>query len=245
MIALKNRYLFILSPPYCGSTLFTKLISTSPHVSCNNYEGEMEGQKLDKAFKLINKKDRWNPDYDYDWETLKRIWMEEWDTSKYYLLEKSPPNIVRTVAIERHFSPVDFIILIRNPLSICESLHHRNNMPYEEAALQVQEYFEYQYHNKLRYENALVVHYEKLCDDPEGMVGKILYKLPLLESLEVDAKYDFHNRFSNGPIPITNNTMDKLNKISYDDKMRVRDVLEKQIQLFEMFGYDLQKWGLN
>jgi hypothetical protein len=42
----ENQYLFILSPPFCGSTLLTEIISTSKNVSCNNNIGLREGQHL-------------------------------------------------------------------------------------------------------------------------------------------------------------------------------------------------------
>ena len=33
------KFLFILSPPYCGSTMLNQLISSSKNVSCNNNLG--------------------------------------------------------------------------------------------------------------------------------------------------------------------------------------------------------------
>ena len=42
----KHDYLFILSPPFCGSTLLNELISTSKNISCNNNIGTREGQTL-------------------------------------------------------------------------------------------------------------------------------------------------------------------------------------------------------
>ena len=46
-----HKFLFILSPPYCGSTLLTELISSSGSVSVNNPFGTKEGQKLLKEVK--------------------------------------------------------------------------------------------------------------------------------------------------------------------------------------------------
>ena len=40
------KFLFILSPPYCGSTMLNQLISSSNNVSCNNNLGTREGQLL-------------------------------------------------------------------------------------------------------------------------------------------------------------------------------------------------------
>ena len=41
-----NKFLFILSPPYCGSTLLNQLLSTSKNVSCNNHINDNFGRKM-------------------------------------------------------------------------------------------------------------------------------------------------------------------------------------------------------
>ena len=54
------KFLFILSPPYCGSTLLNQLLSTSKNVSCNNNLGTREGQLLPGVREFMFQKDRWN-----------------------------------------------------------------------------------------------------------------------------------------------------------------------------------------
>ena len=70
----KNQYLFILSPPFCGSTLLTEIISTSKSVSCNNNIGLKEGQHLPLAHNLLFNDDRWDPNKKIDWIRIKEIW---------------------------------------------------------------------------------------------------------------------------------------------------------------------------
>ena len=50
---IENKYLFILAPPYCGSTLLNEIISTSPFVSVNNLHGRREGQQLPTVRKIM------------------------------------------------------------------------------------------------------------------------------------------------------------------------------------------------
>jgi stage III sporulation protein SpoIIIAA len=46
--SINNTYLFILSPPFCGSTLLNEIISSSDNVSVNHTFGTREGQTLPK-----------------------------------------------------------------------------------------------------------------------------------------------------------------------------------------------------
>ena len=53
-------YLFILSPPFSGSTLLNQIISSSKNVSCNNNIGTREGQTLPGVKKIMFDKKRWD-----------------------------------------------------------------------------------------------------------------------------------------------------------------------------------------
>src|ERR1039457_4720612 len=76
----KNKFLFILSPPYCGSTLLNEIISTSHSVSVNNKEGTREGQGLPSVRDMMFNHDRrWDESLDFDWEFIKKEWMKCWD----------------------------------------------------------------------------------------------------------------------------------------------------------------------
>ena len=67
-IALKNLFLkrrenivlFILSPPFSGSTLLNQILSTSSNISCNNNIGLREGQHLPIVNKIMFHDERWN-----------------------------------------------------------------------------------------------------------------------------------------------------------------------------------------
>ena len=100
---VNNKFLFILSPPYCGSTLLNSLISTSKYVSSNNEIGTREGQTLPEVRNIMFGKDRWNKDVEYSWDFIKKNWMKYWDQTKPILLEKSTPNIIRVQSIKKTF----------------------------------------------------------------------------------------------------------------------------------------------
>ena len=122
-------YLFVLCPPYSGSTVLWKLLSTSPKVSALPREGQFLN-----TVKNIMRKNPWNPQRTFPWNVIKSKWEEVWDCSKPILLEKSPPNIIRAFEIEKVFSPAYFIAMIRNPYAFCEGFSRRNSTSMEDAA---------------------------------------------------------------------------------------------------------------
>jgi hypothetical protein len=51
-------------------------------------------------------------------ERLFREWSTYWDLRKQYLIEKSPPNLVRTRFLQQLFPTCKFIIILRHPVAI-------------------------------------------------------------------------------------------------------------------------------
>ena len=70
-------YLFVLCPPYSGSTLLWKLISTSINVSSL----PLEGQYLPELETLMREQP-WNRDHVLPWPQIKVVWETYWDTKK-------------------------------------------------------------------------------------------------------------------------------------------------------------------
>jgi hypothetical protein len=123
----EQKYLLILSPPYCGSTLLNEIVSSASYVSANNTFGTREGQKLPTVRSIMFDHDRrWDHSLDFDWEFIKKEWRKYWNLNSLILLEKSPPNIIRAKSIEKIFKPAYFILLHRNPYAQCESLIRRD-----------------------------------------------------------------------------------------------------------------------
>jgi len=51
-------------------------------------------------------------------ERLFREWSSRWDTSREFLLEKSPPNLIRTRFLQRCFPNSHFIVIVRHPIAV-------------------------------------------------------------------------------------------------------------------------------
>ena len=64
--AMAPHYLFILSLPYCGSTILWRLIGTSPHASLLPKEGQMLAE-----VSHVMRSDPWNPACTLPWEEIR------------------------------------------------------------------------------------------------------------------------------------------------------------------------------
>jgi hypothetical protein len=174
-----NSYIFILCPPYSGSTLLWKLISTSSSVSSL----PKEGQFLPEVQEVM-RQDPWNEDIQLPWDTIKEVWDGYWDRDKDFLLEKSPPNITRTNDILTHFNPVYFLLMLRNPYAHCEGLIRRNKWKAQKAADFTVRCMRQQMENAQNLDNTICFTYEELVGNTELISNKIESFLPKLGNLK-------------------------------------------------------------
>lgn len=235
-----NIYLFILSPPYCGSTLINELISTSSKVSTNNDKYTREGQRLPKVESVMFGADRWDDDTRYDWEFIKREWKKYWDVTKPILLEKSPPNIIRAEEIAKHFSPVYFLCFNRNPYAHCESLMRRskNLARPEDAAEFAVRCLYYQQKNLKVLDNVLHISYEELSEFPEETTKKIEAFVPGLEQINPHQEFYAHN-YKAKKMKITNLNDEKIRMLSQEELERINSVFVQHQLILNFFHYEL------
>lgn len=116
----KNQYLFLIVPPYHGSTALFGLISTGSNTStlCSAGNAKCEGQLLLIRNKLILD-DRWNESQPPDWTLAVQKYRQWWDNSQCVLVDKSPPNVVKVRHIANQLRAAglepSFIFMTRSP----------------------------------------------------------------------------------------------------------------------------------
>ncbi len=232
------KYLFILSPPYCGSTMLNQLISSSKNVSCNNNLGTREGQLLPGVKHFMFQKDRWNPEVKYPWNKVKKVWTKYWDYSKPIFLDKSIPNIMRVDEIEKVFTPIKFICLVRNPYAQVEGIMRRNYQDAKSAAEFAIKCLKYQSKNKLR-ENCLFFTYEDLCENGENVLKKMIRFVPELSDMNINLEFTSHNFKENKKMKITNLNSEKISKISDKDLSIINTIFISEKALLKSFNYKI------
>jgi len=234
-----QKYLFILSPPFCGSTLLNKIISTSGSVSVNNNKGTREGQKLPGVRPIMfDHKRRWDETLDFDWPYIKKVWRKNWDVNATILLEKSPPNILRAKSLEEHFQPAYFIVLYRNPFAHCESLMRRRKTSLEESAQFAIKCLKFQKQNIEQLDRNIQVAYEALSETPVKTLRQIQMFLPELSDMKLDDFYDVHN-FKNKPLEMTNLNQEKISRFTSREIDELNRIFKLELDLLGFFGYKL------
>jgi hypothetical protein len=222
---MKKKYIFVLCPPFQGSTIIVNLLNSSKNVStfldCKTWAGE--SQKLykkhgDKDYE----KNKWDPDYKLNMELVDKVFNIYLNKNKEIWVEKSPPSICRAKMFQDYFSKlgeVFFIISIRNPYSARSG-----------AGLWIQ-YAQYQKYNLENLNNVISVSYEECCNDIEKFISKITNKIPELGEIFNNSHQTFNNERGN---LIHSNKVDRV-----IDKEEKNKILKKNIDLVEYFGYNI------
>ena len=234
-----NQHLFILSPPFCGSTLLTEILSTSKNISCNNNIGLREGQHLPKAKDLLFNDDRWDPSKSIDWQNIKKIWNRYWDRSKEILLEKSPPNICRAENINKVFSNSRYICLIRNPYAQIQSNMRRYNTDTTIATKKYISYLRFQKKNIEELKDVLVISYEDLTDNPKKTKETIINFIPSLSDINIALQFNAHNMYKKKRMGIKNLNQDSISALTKDQIQTINSLLNKEQELINYFNYKI------
>ncbi|MDC0249733.1 sulfotransferase [Flavobacteriales bacterium] len=234
-----HQHLFILSPPFCGSTLLNEIISSSKNVSCNNNIGLKEGQHLPIAKDILFTKDRWNANKEIDWKEIHYIWDKYWNRSKSIFLEKSPPNICRAEKIEQEFKNGKFICLVRNPYSQIEGEIRRNGTKAKQAAELNIQYLKYQKNNIEQLKHTLLISYEALTENTNATKEAIISFLPDLSDINTGLKFTANNIRNETSMRITNLNSEKIDRLKENDVSIINSVFKKEEALLNYFNYQI------
>ena len=122
------HFIFLLTPPYSGSTAIAKTFLTSDKIT--SLTDNAEGQWLIKG---LCDEDRWDSNKNINNESIKSIWLREYEFKKKdypnlnYIIEKSPPNITRIHKLIKIFPNYTLITNNRNPYAFCASSINKIN----------------------------------------------------------------------------------------------------------------------
>lgn len=228
-----RSYLFVLCPPYSGSTILWKLLSTSDSVSSL----PTEGQFLPELEPIMRAKP-WVKEHELPWPRIKQIWDAHWDQGKPVLLEKSPPNIIRTKDIERHFQPARFVIMVRNPYAHAEGLMRRNNWTATRAARFSMMCLATQLQNRRQLDDSLVLTYEALVADPRHACARLQAFLPALGTLDAEASFEVHSVDGVVDRPIVDLNSKKIATLDEAALNDMNRVFRDQPDVLAGWGYD-------
>lgn len=227
-------YLFVLCPPYSGSTLLWKLLSTSASVSAL----PDEGQFLPELRGLMRERP-WDAGHALPWQEIKAVWDSYWDAGKAVRVEKSPPNIIRTRELLAHFRPARFVIMVRNPYAQSEGLMRRNDWPARRAANFAMMCLRTQLQNRRQLEHAAVLTYESLVRDPAGACAELAAFMPELSDMDAGASFEVHSIDGTLKRPITDLNARKIAGLTADALATLNEVFSAERETLDAWGYEL------
>ncbi len=242
-----NKFVFVLAPPYSGSTVLFRLIETSAHVSA--LPGE--GQFLPEVTETMRAAP-WDKGQPLPWADIRAAWETYWDKTKPLLLEKSPPNMIRARDIEAAFDPAFFVVLVRSPYAHIEGLARRAHVPpmnlpknagraqaFARAAELWLSFAETQRETIAKSRNVAWLTYEQLTQSPDDAAAKLQAFLPELGALDTGARFGVHALEGTKARELRDMNETKRKLLTKADFEIINDVLGGHTDLLAFFGYEL------
>ena len=232
-----TMYLFIVCMPYSGSTLLWKIIQSSSSVSALPKEGAQLIKLGRPTFDFVQ-----SPELQFPWDDAKTHWLQLWDTDKSILLEKSPAYIHQADKIREHFSPANFIILVRNPYAFCEGNVRRRRRrgtkcTYEESARLWVRCAESQLQNQHLLENSTLIRYEDLTEHTETTLQKLKDAVPGLGEIKSGQVKTF--TVMGRTKKIKNINAAKIGMLSPANIKSINTILAQKTNLMQHYGYEI------
>jgi hypothetical protein len=248
MCASGNYRLFVLGVNNSGTTILANILETHPDIRTL----PAEGQHLTAAFPkpdLLGVVRLWSSRMDiFRWSEnhdprpalrAKKDWIKFYSRNKGLLLEKSPPNTVRSLWLQKNFTPSRFLAIIRNPYAVCEGIKRRTNYTIHQAAQHWITANTCMLDDMRLIKNSLLVKYEDLVDEPQSTLKKIESFLRLKNPLSIDAcKYVTAHSVEGNTVGLRNLNDDSLNRLTREEIQVINTLCG---DLMRQYGYSLEE----
>jgi len=247
------HFVFILCPGYSGSTAFAKVLNSAHNSMILSYNAE--GQRLVPGLMADNKwdpnKNTWDPNKKVEWESVKNTWLSRVNMIEGLVgkvdvvIEKSPPNVVRVDQLVAAFPSNSLITFNRNPYARSASVlyreYHHLRDPEAEGRLtqlcyRVREWIDVSTQIKKWADTGQTVNltYEKLCQDPQLQVRKIMDSIPYLKGIDVDSPIKVKDYPAQ---TISNQNRRQVARLSEQERCVIGQELSGHEELLQFFGY--------
>lgn len=250
---IDNKSLFLLIPNNSGSSFTYKSIRRCVNVTSMLGEGQFadgfEGVRpsdYDKHFiwGATELKNALSSDRHHDWEAIKKAWhksLNNYSEDKLFV-EKSPPNIARLKMLQTEFPDSKFIISIRNPYAVFESIwraRSRSPVGRETIIRHIIHTMELQKKNmeSLSKNQYVYYRYEDMCQNPDIIANKIKTLYPdHLQDLTFNEVVKVKGRYENKAHNYNDEQISRLDDATID---KISLMLYKRQSLMKFYGYNI------
>jgi Sulfotransferase family len=186
----RHRLVFVGGLHRSGTTPLTRWLAEHPEVSAFRDTGvwEDEGQHLQDLYRpaadhggpgrfardpdahltesseLVSPRAR---------ERLIAAWAPHWDLSRPVLVEKSPPNMIRTRFLQALFPDARFIVVIRHPVAVAYATRKWTRTSIASLIEHWLHAHELLLADAQAVDRLALVHYENLIADPDRELGRV------------------------------------------------------------------------
>jgi len=245
------KYLFVVCVNNCGSTLIQRILGTSN----NALRHDSEGQFLVPNNLLPNpvyykcggvwteRSDIFENTIYYNWPEIKRVWHAEWakkgNLETNILIEKSPPNVLRTKLLFKEFFESYFIVSIRNPYVMCQSVKEKvvDDKKIVSRCIKHWVTCAYKQQQNMDLPNSLTVTYEQLCENPQNFRYELIELLPELYDIDLEKEYVIKDKSSK----IINSNKEYLKRLTDEDRIEINNTLIGHEEILEFWGYTIRE----
>ena len=210
-----HKYIFICGLHRSGTSLLYKILKQQEQISgmSETKAPEDEGQHLQSVFlpaksfggpgrfgfnkasfldeesKLINESNK---------NKLFNEWSKFWDLEKEYLIEKSPPNLVRTKFLQEMFPESYFIILLRHPIATSLATKKWSKTSHYSLVKHWITCHDQCLKDKSKIKNYIDIKYEELIEHPDKTLNKISKFLGTeISKKDIEIKTDINDKYFN------------------------------------------------
>lgn len=241
------HFLFILTPPFSGSTALTELVNSSHRTMI--LQGRGEGQWLIPGF---CEKDRWNPEKEINYLSVKAVWLNTFQRIQRLtqnvdvVIEKSPPNMMRIEKLSSYFQDYSFLANNRNPYAICASAlyrnHDANNLKPEKRINILRNQAENWLIRSKKIKELIIkmniplITYEVFCRNPSSILSKL--QLPDGVSETINPKVEVKVKDYNAQ-EISNQNRRQISNLTDIEIEHLGNTLKMNKELLGFFGYQI------
>lgn len=186
-------WLFVLGLNNSGTTLVKNILRSHPRIRSLRYEGQRMTDALPHPAKLGMRLIfanypaifRWTEESDpRPAHRAKYDWARHYPDGPGILLQKSPPDAVRSRWLQHNFRPCRFLAIVRSPYAVCEGICRRTEANLEAAAHHWRRGNAILFDDIDHLRRCVWFRYEDLCADGAGHLERFCRFLDLPEPFD-------------------------------------------------------------
>ena len=242
-----TKHLFLLCPNNSGSTFIQESLRNCKNVAVLDDEGQFTSgfqsetsskHNLDFIFTLKPKLFE-NQKGENEWHANEYYWNQIWNKNNpdaEWKFEKSPPNILRPHLILDCFVNVSFIIMVRNPYAMAESILRANpNASIQDIGNHVLNCLTIQRKNCYLKGNNLIFTYEDMCDRPEWVEQQVKDKFKI-DDFTLVANTD-HSKIQDNSVKNYND--EQISRLKKYHILELNKIFSTATDTLDFWGYSI------